>query len=161
MTWKFIYTYRERCKTGPAHNRCWKWSPFSINNIVFIDNILGPVEPKISLPCAQQPSNFRILSHLNSVRAIQFALRSILIIFSHLWLILPTYYILQTSLAGPSVLPCQSHAPSYDQPTHICSHKVWQGQFVHIDALQTFLLPSPNARLVLSDVVSLPWPDLT
>jgi len=29
MTWKFIYTYRERCKTGPAHNRCWKWSPFT------------------------------------------------------------------------------------------------------------------------------------
>jgi len=30
MTWKFIYTYRERCKTGPAHNRCWNWSPFHI-----------------------------------------------------------------------------------------------------------------------------------
>jgi len=28
MTWKFIYTYRERCKTGPAHNRCWNCSPF-------------------------------------------------------------------------------------------------------------------------------------
>jgi len=28
MTWKFIYTYRERCKTGPAHNRFWNWSPF-------------------------------------------------------------------------------------------------------------------------------------
>jgi len=27
--WKFIYTYRERCKTGPAHNRCWNWSPFT------------------------------------------------------------------------------------------------------------------------------------
>jgi len=27
MTWKFIYTYRERCKTRPAHNRCWNWSP--------------------------------------------------------------------------------------------------------------------------------------
>ena len=27
MTWKFIYTYRERCKTGPAHNQCWNWSP--------------------------------------------------------------------------------------------------------------------------------------
>jgi hypothetical protein len=23
MAWKFIYTYREWCKTGPAHNRCW------------------------------------------------------------------------------------------------------------------------------------------
>ena len=29
MTWKFIYTYRERCKTGPAHNWCWNWSPFT------------------------------------------------------------------------------------------------------------------------------------
>ena len=29
MTWKFIYTYRQRCKTGPAHNRCWNWSPFT------------------------------------------------------------------------------------------------------------------------------------
>ena len=28
-TWTFIYTYRERCKTGPAHNRCWNWSPFT------------------------------------------------------------------------------------------------------------------------------------
>jgi len=28
MTWKFTYTYRERSKTGPAHNRCWNWSPF-------------------------------------------------------------------------------------------------------------------------------------
>jgi hypothetical protein len=26
MTWKFIFTYRELCKIGPAHNRCWKWS---------------------------------------------------------------------------------------------------------------------------------------
>jgi len=22
MTWQFIYTYRERWKTGPTHNRC-------------------------------------------------------------------------------------------------------------------------------------------
>jgi len=29
MTWKFIYTYRELCKTGPAHNRCWNWPPFT------------------------------------------------------------------------------------------------------------------------------------
>ena len=29
MTWKFVYTYRERCKTGPAHKRCWNWSPFT------------------------------------------------------------------------------------------------------------------------------------
>jgi len=29
MTWKFIYTYREWCKTGPAHIRGWNWSPFT------------------------------------------------------------------------------------------------------------------------------------
>jgi len=29
MTWTFMYTYRERCKTSPAHNRCWNWSPFT------------------------------------------------------------------------------------------------------------------------------------
>jgi len=29
MTWKFIYTYQKQCKTGPAHNRCWNWSPFT------------------------------------------------------------------------------------------------------------------------------------
>ena len=29
ITWKFMYTYRDRCKTGPAHNRCWNWSPFT------------------------------------------------------------------------------------------------------------------------------------
>ena len=29
MTWKFIYTYRERRITGPAHNWCWNWSPFT------------------------------------------------------------------------------------------------------------------------------------
>ena len=27
MNWKFIYTYRRWCKTGPAHSRCWNWSP--------------------------------------------------------------------------------------------------------------------------------------
>ena len=29
MNWKFIYTYRERCKTWPAHNRCWNWFSFT------------------------------------------------------------------------------------------------------------------------------------
>jgi len=29
MTWKFICTYWEQWKTGPAHNRCWNWSPFT------------------------------------------------------------------------------------------------------------------------------------
>ena len=29
MTWKFTYAYRERWKTGRAHNRYWNWSPFT------------------------------------------------------------------------------------------------------------------------------------
>ena len=29
MTWRFIQTYRERCKIEPVHNRCWNWSPFT------------------------------------------------------------------------------------------------------------------------------------
>ena len=29
MAWKFIYAYRQRFKTGPAHNRYWNWSPFT------------------------------------------------------------------------------------------------------------------------------------
>ena len=29
ITWKFIYIYREQCKTGLAHNRWWNWSPFT------------------------------------------------------------------------------------------------------------------------------------
>ena len=29
MTWKYIYTYRERYKTGSDHNRCWNSSPFT------------------------------------------------------------------------------------------------------------------------------------
>jgi hypothetical protein len=44
MTWKFIYTYRERCKTGPSRNRCWKWPPFiSKYTWRLIDNSLGPL----------------------------------------------------------------------------------------------------------------------
>ena len=33
MTLKCIYTYRQWCKTGLAHNRCWNWSPFTSKNI--------------------------------------------------------------------------------------------------------------------------------
>jgi len=29
MIRKFVYTYWERRKTGPVHNRCWNWSPFT------------------------------------------------------------------------------------------------------------------------------------
>jgi hypothetical protein len=46
MTWKFIYTYRERCKTGPADNRCWKWSHFTSIQAhlnAFIESSLGPL----------------------------------------------------------------------------------------------------------------------
>ena len=30
MTWKWkMKIKKKRCKTGPAHNRCWNWSPFT------------------------------------------------------------------------------------------------------------------------------------
>jgi hypothetical protein len=43
MTWKFIYTYLEWCKTGP-HNRCWKWSPFTSKHTwMCFSNSWGPL----------------------------------------------------------------------------------------------------------------------
>ena len=30
---KFIYSYLERCKRGPAHNRFWNWSPLISKHI--------------------------------------------------------------------------------------------------------------------------------
>ena len=29
MTWKWKMKMKKRCKTGPSHNRCWNWSPFT------------------------------------------------------------------------------------------------------------------------------------
>ena len=29
MIWKWKMKMKKRCKTGPAHNRCWNWSPFT------------------------------------------------------------------------------------------------------------------------------------
>ena len=29
MTWKWKMKTKKRCKTGPAHNRWWNWSPFT------------------------------------------------------------------------------------------------------------------------------------
>ena len=29
MTWKWKMKIKKKCKTGPAHNRCWNWSPFT------------------------------------------------------------------------------------------------------------------------------------
>ena len=41
MTWQFIYTYRERFKTGPAHNRCWNWSPFTSKHTLSFSRFLN------------------------------------------------------------------------------------------------------------------------
>jgi len=48
MTWKFIYTYRERCKTGPAHNRCWNWRPFTSKHTWMRFSKLWNTLPKVS-----------------------------------------------------------------------------------------------------------------
>ena len=49
MTWKFIYTYRERCKTGPAHNRCWNWSPFTSKHTWMRFSKFRNTFPKVSM----------------------------------------------------------------------------------------------------------------
>jgi len=43
MTWKFIYTYREQCKTGPAHKRCWNLNAFLRILESFSQICLGPL----------------------------------------------------------------------------------------------------------------------
>jgi len=48
MTWKFIYTYRERCKTGPAHNRCWNWSPVTSKHTWMRFTKFWNIFPKVS-----------------------------------------------------------------------------------------------------------------
>jgi len=48
MTSKFIYTYRERCKTGPAHNWCWNWSPFTSKHTSIRFSKLWNTSPKVS-----------------------------------------------------------------------------------------------------------------
>ena len=48
MTWKFIYTYRERCKTGPSHNRCWNWSPFTSKHTWMLFSKFWNTFPKVS-----------------------------------------------------------------------------------------------------------------
>jgi len=48
MTWKFIYTNRERCKTGPAHNRCWNWSHFTSKHIWMRFSKFWNTFPKVS-----------------------------------------------------------------------------------------------------------------
>ena len=48
MTWKFICTYRERCKTRPAHNRCWKWSPFTSKHTWMLFSKFWKTIPKMS-----------------------------------------------------------------------------------------------------------------
>ena len=48
MTWKIIYTYRERCKTGPAHNRCWYWSPFTSKDAWMRFSKFWNTYPKVS-----------------------------------------------------------------------------------------------------------------
>ena len=64
MTWKIINTYRERCKTGPTHNWCWKWSPFNTSNIIFIDNSFGPLARES--PCIKYQRVFFL--HSSSVK---------------------------------------------------------------------------------------------
>jgi len=49
MTWKFICTYREWCKTGPAHNRRWNWSPFTPKHTWMHFSKFWNTFPKVSM----------------------------------------------------------------------------------------------------------------
>jgi len=48
MTWKFICTYRERCKIGPAHNRCWNCSSFTSKHTLIRFSKFWNTFPKVS-----------------------------------------------------------------------------------------------------------------
>jgi len=48
MTWKFIHTYRERCKTGPTHSRCWNLSPFTSKHTLMRFSKFWNTFPKMS-----------------------------------------------------------------------------------------------------------------
>jgi len=48
MTWKFIYTYRERWKTGPTYNPCWNWSPFTSRHTWMCFSEFWNTFPKVS-----------------------------------------------------------------------------------------------------------------
>ena len=48
MAWKFIYTYRERCKTWRAHNWCWNWSPFTSKHTGMCFSKLWNTFPEVS-----------------------------------------------------------------------------------------------------------------
>ena len=49
MAWKFIYTYWEWCKTGPAHNWCWNWSPFTSKHNGMCFSKFWNTFPKVSM----------------------------------------------------------------------------------------------------------------
>jgi len=65
MTWKFIYTYRERCKTGPARNRCWNWSPFTSKHTWMRFSKFCNTFPKVSTLAAWM--SWRIASLICSI----------------------------------------------------------------------------------------------
>jgi len=44
----YIYTYRERCKTGPAHNRCWNWFLFTSKHTWMLFSKFCNTFPKVS-----------------------------------------------------------------------------------------------------------------
>jgi len=62
MTWKFIYTYRKRCKIGSAHNRCWNWSPFTSNHTWMRFSKFWNTFPKVSKLTAWISSRIASLS---------------------------------------------------------------------------------------------------
>jgi len=73
MAWKFIYTYRERCKTGLAHNWCWNWNPFTSKHTWMRFSKFWNTFPKVSTSTAWIP--WRIVSlSCSIVRGVFFTL---------------------------------------------------------------------------------------
>jgi hypothetical protein len=106
MTWKFIYTYRERCKAGPAHNRCWKWSQSTSKHTwMRFYNSLGPLanHPVLylwlyfSIPllfwihlCQLMPTRWKAFSEVCSLTITSFPTPNALEYLEHLELHVPS-----------------------------------------------------------------------
>jgi len=129
MTWKFIYTYREQCKTGPPHNRSWNWSPFRPKHTWMRFSKFWNTFPKVSTLTAWiswriafGASSDRITlyislpSHLAShhlnflIYWIYFSFSSIIYIFEHK-ICTFSFKIFRLSSEAAETLP---HSPSYD-----------------------------------------------
>jgi len=127
-----------------------------------LKNLLSPwlpvprfMEPDISLRCSQQSATFPVLSHLNSVHAIQFTFKSILILFSHLRLVLPTR-LYPSEFSSRSVYSCLSCPARTTCPASLRLSDLVTPTHVHTQTLKgTVCLPPRTAAV--NNVKRLAW----